>query len=216
MHEQDALSVPPQWIPNDSDVDELLTFFNPSGTRAVVGSRAAEQTLPEHGELPDRGARAPRSSTSCSARSPATAWRVSVSAAAAACSLLYLGSRMLPGIALIVPLYLTIKTYGLLDNLGGADHDISDVHAAVHDLAAAKTTSRASRARWRRRHSWMAARGLQMLMKVLLPAAAAGAGRGRHVRVHDGVERLPVRRDPDEHDRLQDACPSWSPASRPT
>jgi multiple sugar transport system permease protein len=32
--------------------------------------------------------------------------------------MLYVGSRMVPGIALIVPLYLTIKTYGLLDNLG--------------------------------------------------------------------------------------------------
>jgi multiple sugar transport system permease protein len=30
---------------------------------------------------------------------------------------IYLGSRMLPGIALIVPLYLTIKTLGLLDHL---------------------------------------------------------------------------------------------------
>jgi multiple sugar transport system permease protein len=30
---------------------------------------------------------------------------------------IYLGSRMLPGIALIVPLYLTIRTYGLLDHL---------------------------------------------------------------------------------------------------
>ena len=29
----------------------------------------------------------------------------------------YLGSRMVPGIALIVPLYLTIKTLHLLDNL---------------------------------------------------------------------------------------------------
>jgi multiple sugar transport system permease protein len=30
---------------------------------------------------------------------------------------LYLGSRMLPGIALIVPLYLTLKNFGLLDHL---------------------------------------------------------------------------------------------------
>jgi multiple sugar transport system permease protein len=31
--------------------------------------------------------------------------------------MLYLGTRMVPGIALIVPLYLVIKTYDLLDNL---------------------------------------------------------------------------------------------------
>ena len=30
---------------------------------------------------------------------------------------LYLGSRMLPGIALIVPLYLSLKNLGLLDHL---------------------------------------------------------------------------------------------------
>ena len=56
----------------------------------------------------------------------------------------------------------------------------------------------------------------QMLGKVLLPAAMPGLVAAAHVRVHDGVERLPVRRHPDEHDRLQDACPSWSRASRPT
>src|SRR2546430_17672565 len=30
----------------------------------------------------------------------------------------YLGSRMLPGIAVIVPLYLTVRTLGLIDHLG--------------------------------------------------------------------------------------------------
>src|SRR5258706_16316809 len=46
MHEQDALSVPPQWIPANPTLSNYLTFFDPTGTRAVVGSRAAEQTLP--------------------------------------------------------------------------------------------------------------------------------------------------------------------------
>src|SRR4051794_30222864 len=46
MHERDALSVPPQWIPQNATLSNYLTFFDPSGTRAVVGSRAAEQTLP--------------------------------------------------------------------------------------------------------------------------------------------------------------------------
>ena len=32
--------------------------------------------------------------------------------------MLYIGTRMVPGVALIVPLYLTVKTYGLLDSLG--------------------------------------------------------------------------------------------------
>ena len=46
MHERDALSVPTQWIPTDITFANYLTFFDPSGTRAIVGSRAAEQTLP--------------------------------------------------------------------------------------------------------------------------------------------------------------------------
>jgi len=41
MHEQDALSVPPQWIPQHPTLANYLTFFDPAGTRAVVGSRAA-------------------------------------------------------------------------------------------------------------------------------------------------------------------------------
>ncbi len=46
MPERDALSVPPQWIPESATVDNYLTFIHPTGTRAIVGSRAAEQTLP--------------------------------------------------------------------------------------------------------------------------------------------------------------------------
>src|SRR5436190_9377659 len=46
MHEQDALSVPPQWIPKHPTLANYQTFFDPSGTRAIVGSRAAEETLP--------------------------------------------------------------------------------------------------------------------------------------------------------------------------
>ena len=39
MHEQDALSVPPQWIPKNPTLSNYLTFIDPSGTRAIVGSR---------------------------------------------------------------------------------------------------------------------------------------------------------------------------------
>ena len=46
MHEQDALSVPPQWIPKHPTLSNYQTFFDPSGTRAIVGSRAVEETLP--------------------------------------------------------------------------------------------------------------------------------------------------------------------------
>ena len=41
MHEQDALSVPPQWIPKNPTLSNYMTFLDPAGTRAIVGSRAA-------------------------------------------------------------------------------------------------------------------------------------------------------------------------------
>jgi multiple sugar transport system permease protein len=116
MHEQDALSVPPQWIPKNPTLSNYLSFFDPSETRAVVGSRAIEQTLP--GMLNSFIA------------AVGTALINLVLGTLAGYSLarfkfrgrgallgIYLGSRMLPGIALIVPLYLTIKAYGLLDHL---------------------------------------------------------------------------------------------------
>jgi len=116
MHEQDALSVPPQWIPVRPTLSNYLTFFDPSGTRAVVGSRAAEQTLPSM-------------LNSLIAAGSTAALNVLIGAVAGyglarfafrgrgTLLAVYLGSRMLPGIALIVPLYLTVRTYGLLDHL---------------------------------------------------------------------------------------------------
>jgi multiple sugar transport system permease protein len=116
MHEKDALAVPPQWIPTDPTLANYMSFLNPSGTRAIVGSRALEDTMP--GML-----------NSLIAAS-GTAVLNLILGTLAGYSLarfrfrghgsllgLYLGSRMLPGIALIVPLYLTIKTLGLLDHL---------------------------------------------------------------------------------------------------
>jgi len=116
MHEQDALAVPPNWIPTHPTLSNYMSFLNPSGTRAIVGSRALEETMP--GMV-----------NSLIAASGTAALNL-VLGTFAGYSLarlrfrghgsllgLYLGSRMLPGIALIVPLYLTIKTLGLLDHL---------------------------------------------------------------------------------------------------
>ena len=116
MHERDALTVPPQWIPHQATLANYLTFFDPAGTRAVVGSRAAEQTLP--------GMR-----NSLIAAGGTAVLNVVLGTLAGyslarfnfrgrdSLLVIYLGSRMLPGIALIVPLYLTVRTYGLLDHL---------------------------------------------------------------------------------------------------
>jgi multiple sugar transport system permease protein len=116
MHERDALSVPPQWIPRNPTISNYMTFLDPAGTRAIVGSRAAEQTFP--------------GMVNSLIAATGTAVLNLVLGTLAGYGLarfrfrgrgnllgLYLGSRMLPGIALIVPLYLTIKNFGLLDHL---------------------------------------------------------------------------------------------------
>ncbi len=117
MREQAALSVPPQWIPAQPTLANYLTFFDPSGTRAVVGSRAAEQTLPGM-------ANSLIAATGTAALNVILGTLAGYSLARldfrgrSILLVVYLGSRMLPGIAVIVPLYLTVRTLGLIDHLG--------------------------------------------------------------------------------------------------
>jgi multiple sugar transport system permease protein len=117
MHERDALTVPPQWLPRDPTLDNYLSFFNPSGTRAIVGSRAVEQTLPSMANSMIAAAGTAVLNVILGTLAGYGLARVRFPGKAHLL-MLYVGSRMVPGIALIVPLYLTIKTYGLLDNLG--------------------------------------------------------------------------------------------------
>lgn len=116
MHERDALAQPIQWIPKNPTFGNYLSFFNPSATQAVVGSRAIEQTLP--GLLNSLLAAAGTAITNLFLGTLAgySVARFKFRGRGTLLAL-YLGSRMLPGIALIVPLYLTIQTYGLLDSL---------------------------------------------------------------------------------------------------
>jgi multiple sugar transport system permease protein len=116
MHEQDAMAVPPHWLPERPTLANYATFFRPSGTRSIVGSRAAENTVPGI-----------RNSVLAAAGTAALNLVLGVLAGysfarlrfpgRATLLLLYLGSRMVPGIALIVPLYLVIQRLGLLDSL---------------------------------------------------------------------------------------------------
>ncbi len=116
MHEQDVLSVPPLISWHSFTLSNYLAFIHASGVEAVVGSRAAENTLP--------------SIVNSLIAATATAALNLLLGTLAGYSfarlrfpgrmpllLTYLGSRMVPGIALIVPLYLTIKTLHLLDQL---------------------------------------------------------------------------------------------------
>lgn len=116
MHEQDALSVPPQWIPKNPTLSNYMTFFDPSGTRAIVGSRAAEQTFPGmlNSFIAASGTAALNLLLGTLAGYGLARFRFPGRGALLG---IYLGSRVLPGIALIVPLYLAIKNFGLLDHL---------------------------------------------------------------------------------------------------
>jgi multiple sugar transport system permease protein len=116
MHEQDALSVPTQWIPANPTLSNYLTFFDPSGTRAVVGSRAAEQTLPSMVNSLIAAGGTAALNVIFGALAGYSLARITFRGRGVLLAV-YLGSRMLPGIALIVPLYLTIRAYGLLDHL---------------------------------------------------------------------------------------------------
>jgi multiple sugar transport system permease protein len=116
MHEQDALSVPPQWIPKDPTISNYMTFIDPAGTRAIVGSRAAEQTFSGmmNSLIAATGTAVLNLFLGTLAGYGLARFRFRGRGSLLG---LYLGSRMLPGIALIVPLYLTIKNFGLLDHL---------------------------------------------------------------------------------------------------
>ena len=116
MHESDAMSVPLRLLPTRPTLDNYATFVAPSGTRSIVGSRAAENTMPgiRNSLLAATGTAGLNLALGILAgysfarlRFPG---RTSV-------LFLYLGSRMVPGIALIVPLYLVIQRAGLLDTL---------------------------------------------------------------------------------------------------
>lgn len=116
MHESDVLSVPPHIGWDSFTLRNYSTFIDASGIAAVVGSRAAENTLP--GIFNSLVA-----ATATAALNLVLGTLAGYSFARLRFPgrlpllLLYLGSRMVPGIALIVPLYLTIKTLHLLDNL---------------------------------------------------------------------------------------------------
>jgi len=116
MHETDVLSVPPKIGWNSFTIRNYLTFIHASGVEAVVGSRAAENTLP--GIFNSLVA-----ATATAALNLILGTLAGYSFARLRFPgrmpllLMYLGSRMVPGIALIVPLYLTIKTFHLLDDL---------------------------------------------------------------------------------------------------
>jgi multiple sugar transport system permease protein len=112
MHEADAVSVPPQWIPQHPTLDNYLRFLDPS--RAEFASRAVEN-------LPRAMANSAIVATLTAlcnlllgvlaaytfARIPFRGSRVLL--------MVYLATRMVPGVTIIVPFYLLMRALNLLD-----------------------------------------------------------------------------------------------------
>ena len=202
MHERDALSVPPQWIPKDPTLDNYLSFFNPGRHARCCRQPRRRADVAQHGELHDRRGR--HGGAQRGARHACRLWP---------------GARAVPGQDA------SAHALSRLAHAAGhradraavshhqdlrparqprrADRHLPDVHAAVHDLAAEELLPEHPA----RAGGGGAGRRLHLGLDGAEGAAAGGRSRpggGRHVRIHDRVERLPVRRHPDEHDQLQD------------
>jgi multiple sugar transport system permease protein len=118
MTEADALSVPPQWIPQHPTLDNYAGFFAPSDRQRLQGSRAVEET--------------PRGLINSAIVAFGTALLNLFLATLAAYSfarlrfrgsqvlmIMYLVSRMVPGVVVIIPFFLVLRALGLLDSYLG-------------------------------------------------------------------------------------------------
>lgn len=114
MHEVDAIAVPPQWIPADPTLENYLGFIHPSESQELVGSRANEET-----PYSLRNSLIVATSTAVLNLALATFAAYSFSRlkfrGSQVLLVLYLVTRMVPGIAIIIPFYLLMRRFGLLD-----------------------------------------------------------------------------------------------------
>lgn len=114
MTEAEALSVPPHWVPENPTLQNYKGFLNPSTEQRLVGSRAVEQV--------------PRALLNSTIVAVSTALLNLFLATLAAYSfarlkfrgsqmlmMVYLLSRMVPGVAIIIPFFLVMRTLNLLD-----------------------------------------------------------------------------------------------------
>jgi multiple sugar transport system permease protein len=117
MHEVDAASVPPHFLPDNPTLANYLSFVNPSTKQALVGSNAVGDT--------------PYAVLNSLVVAFSTAIVNLVLGTFAAYSfsriqfrgsqvllIVYLLTRMVPGIAIIIPFYLVMRTLDLLDTYG--------------------------------------------------------------------------------------------------
>jgi len=113
-YEPDVYTVPPHWIPSPATLDNYVSFVDPTGAQALVGSRAVAET--------------PYALGNSMIVATATALLNLVLGVFAAYSfsrlrfrgsgvllMVYLITRMVPGIAIIIPFYLLMRELDLLD-----------------------------------------------------------------------------------------------------
>ena len=128
MTEADAISVPPQWIPENPTYRNYLAYLNPD---SLTGSDLTSSGGMNKGAFIGMGA--VKDSPKALLNSTIVAFSVAIlnmiiaGFAAYAFARLrfrgkgpliifYLASRMVPAIAIMIPLYILIKNYGLLDS----------------------------------------------------------------------------------------------------
>jgi multiple sugar transport system permease protein len=115
MTEVDALSVPPQWVPQSPTLENYAGFVHPNAEQKQIGAHAVAQT--------------PHALLNSFIVATSTAIINLVIATLAAYSfarirfrgsqflmMTYLASRMVPGIALIIPFFLIMRKYNLLNS----------------------------------------------------------------------------------------------------
>jgi multiple sugar transport system permease protein len=113
-HEVDAHAIPPQWVPANPTLDNYREFVEPSGEAALAGNRAVQDT-------PYALANSLLVATLTSVLNLLLAIFAAYSFSrirfrgSQALLMLYLLTRMVPGIAIIIPFYLLMRTLGLLD-----------------------------------------------------------------------------------------------------
>ncbi|WP_232662039.1 carbohydrate ABC transporter permease [Pseudonocardia sp. TRM90224] len=114
MHEVDAISLPPQWIPQDPTVENYASFVNPEGLQALVGSRAVEETPYALGNSMIVATLTALLNLVLGVFAAYSFSRIRFRGSQAL-MMLYLLTRMVPGIAIIIPFYLVMRELDLLD-----------------------------------------------------------------------------------------------------
>jgi len=116
MKESEAISVPPHWIPREPTLSNYRSFVWPEPFRATQGGHAPAH-LADY--LRNSFVVAVTVTVLNMALGSITAYPLARMQfkGAAWLMLFYLASRMVPAVAIIVPLFLVMQTLGLLDNI---------------------------------------------------------------------------------------------------